>query len=212
MSKHYHPWLRPLNVPAVCPKCGAPELRRSHAKTRLEKFRRDHSTKRLFRCHACGWRGWLNEHTITYTARGITEFSVPETGDIPVPDVKLDELGTGTLIGDAHAGETSGRWPETGERGEELPPSFRAPPVKSDSDAGGGTVSEEPLPIERQPAPEETARLFRHVGKPCPACGAQKLHRSRHRTVFERLRKALSGKRPYRCHACGWRGWLPKEY
>jgi FlaA1/EpsC-like NDP-sugar epimerase len=41
-----------------CPECDAP-LHRSHARTLAERLRRDWGTHRLYRCHACDWRGWL---------------------------------------------------------------------------------------------------------------------------------------------------------
>jgi predicted RNA-binding Zn-ribbon protein involved in translation (DUF1610 family) len=41
----------------------------------------------------------------------------------------------------------------------------------------------------------------------CPDCGYA-LHRSRSRRLYEKLIKAVSGQRLYRCHECGWRGWL----
>jgi hypothetical protein len=40
----------------------------------------------------------------------------------------------------------------------------------------------------------------------CPKCGSE-THRSRARGVWERFRKQLTCKRPYRCHNCEWRGW-----
>ena len=43
----------------------------------------------------------------------------------------------------------------------------------------------------------------------CPACGSHRVFRSRTRTAFERYRRQLTSKRPYRCHACNWRGWGP---
>jgi hypothetical protein len=42
----------------------------------------------------------------------------------------------------------------------------------------------------------------------CPACGSDRVHRSRSNTLFERLRKFFSSARPHRCRACGWRGWI----
>jgi hypothetical protein len=33
------------------------------------------------------------------------------------------------------------------------------------------------------------------------------LYRSRLRSWFERLRRRVSGRAPFRCRACGWRGW-----
>jgi len=41
----------------------------------------------------------------------------------------------------------------------------------------------------------------------CPKCASLDIHRSRHRSLLERLRKFLTGKRPYRCRACGTRIW-----
>ena len=40
----------------------------------------------------------------------------------------------------------------------------------------------------------------------CPKC-AKSLHRSRTRSRWETFRRLLTGKRPYRCHGCNWRGW-----
>ena len=41
----------------------------------------------------------------------------------------------------------------------------------------------------------------------CPKCGSLDVHRSRHRTLLENWRKAITGKRPFRCRACGTRAW-----
>ena len=41
----------------------------------------------------------------------------------------------------------------------------------------------------------------------CPACGSNRVFRSKSRNAFERFRRQFTVKRPYRCHACGWRGW-----
>jgi len=41
----------------------------------------------------------------------------------------------------------------------------------------------------------------------CPKCGSEVVHRSRTRNQWELWRKEITGKRPYRCHACDWRGW-----
>lgn len=42
----------------------------------------------------------------------------------------------------------------------------------------------------------------------CPACGSQRVYRSRTRSAFERIRRQVTMKRPYRCHNCDWRGWV----
>jgi hypothetical protein len=41
-----------------CPKCKASDLRRSRARSKWEAWRKQITGKRLFRCGACGWRGW----------------------------------------------------------------------------------------------------------------------------------------------------------
>lgn len=45
-------------------------------------------------------------------------------------------------------------------------------------------------------------------GAVCPECRMSFLHRSHARSYFERSRRSWSDKRPFRCHGCGWRGWL----
>jgi hypothetical protein len=41
----------------------------------------------------------------------------------------------------------------------------------------------------------------------CLRCKSGKIERSRSRSKWEAWRKAITGKRLFRCHACGWRGW-----
>ena len=43
----------------------------------------------------------------------------------------------------------------------------------------------------------------------CPKCKSEKIHFSRSKSRFEIWRKRITGKRPYRCFDCGWRGWAP---
>jgi FlaA1/EpsC-like NDP-sugar epimerase len=43
----------------------------------------------------------------------------------------------------------------------------------------------------------------------CPACRGERVHRSRTRSIAERVKKARTTDRVFRCHDCGWRGWLP---
>ena len=45
------------------------------------------------------------------------------------------------------------------------------------------------------------------AGMLCPQCGAH-THRSHTRGFREKLVKALTSHKTYRCHECGWRGWL----
>jgi predicted RNA-binding Zn-ribbon protein involved in translation (DUF1610 family) len=48
---------------------------------------------------------------------------------------------------------------------------------------------------------------FETVTLPCPRCGSHDIHHSRYRTWFERARWRVTGRVPYRCHDCEWRGW-----
>jgi hypothetical protein len=41
-----------------CPSCRSGDLRRSRARSKWEAWRKQITGKRLFRCAACGWRGW----------------------------------------------------------------------------------------------------------------------------------------------------------
>jgi len=45
----------------------------------------------------------------------------------------------------------------------------------------------------------------------CPKCHSAALHRSRSKSKWEAWRKHVTGKRPYRCSECKWRGWGPNE-
>ena len=44
----------------------------------------------------------------------------------------------------------------------------------------------------------------------CPSCSKQ-IHRSRVRNRWEEIRRLFTGRRPFRCHGCNWRGWR-KEF
>ena len=41
----------------------------------------------------------------------------------------------------------------------------------------------------------------------CPKCKAGAVRLSRTKSSWEKWRKALTGKRPFRCRLCAWRGW-----
>jgi hypothetical protein len=64
------------------------------------------------------------------------------------------------------------------------------------------------------PAPSIAAMTADAIEGPivCGGCGSRRTHRSHIRTVPERLRKAVTLKRLFRCRDCGWRGWrLPLD-
>ncbi len=41
----------------------------------------------------------------------------------------------------------------------------------------------------------------------CLQCDSADIHRSRARSLQERLRRHFTAKQLFRCHRCGWRGW-----
>jgi predicted RNA-binding Zn-ribbon protein involved in translation (DUF1610 family) len=48
------------------------------------------------------------------------------------------------------------------------------------------------------------------VNAECPDCGGR-IHRSHTRGLNEKLVKTFTPYRAFRCHECGWRGWLTKS-
>jgi hypothetical protein len=45
----------------------------------------------------------------------------------------------------------------------------------------------------------------------CTACGSTRVYPSRLRNLYERLREAITGRHPHRCHQCGRRSWAEVE-
>jgi FlaA1/EpsC-like NDP-sugar epimerase len=71
-----------------------------------------------------------------------------------------------------------------------LPPSVPAPTAAASQ------------PTEAKPQPVLVA------GPTCPSCASGSVHRSRVNGALEHIHRQLTDKRPYRCYACGWRGWV----
>ena len=63
---------------AHCPNCNSKDLRLSHTRNRWERFRRDITGKRPYRCRACQWRGWRKT--------GLVEDEPTSTLRMKVPD------------------------------------------------------------------------------------------------------------------------------
>jgi hypothetical protein len=242
-----HPWLRSLDVTALCPKCKVLALRRSHTRTKFERFKREHSGMRIFRCHACSWRGWLDESKLRYsnTSDGEAHFLLEEGLDA-IPDIALDPLGKAPTAAPRLRPDDlpAVARPRLNEYPEELSLPLQEPeenhhssPDLPASDRSFSRIQEETVEVDNAPSTRERKRFpgeeelqpfdedlkpyshqegeqfhsqSRHKGKPCPSCGEYTLFRSRHRNVTEMLRKKFTGKRPYRCHKCRWRGWLAK--
>ena len=41
-----------------CPRCKSEDIHRSRTKSMWERWRKEITAKRVYRCRACGWRGW----------------------------------------------------------------------------------------------------------------------------------------------------------
>jgi FlaA1/EpsC-like NDP-sugar epimerase len=72
----------------------------------------------------------------------------------------------------------------------------------SPSDAPAVTVAAARRSTEAEPHPTLV------VGRTCRSCASGSVHRSRVSGSLEQIRRQLTDKRPYRCYACGWRGWM----
>ena len=71
-----------------CPSCRVGMANRSKARNTYERFWRERTYKRLFRCGKCGWRGWM------------TPLEFVGSGDVPDrPMVDLGRLDTSIPIG-----------------------------------------------------------------------------------------------------------------
>jgi FlaA1/EpsC-like NDP-sugar epimerase len=79
-------------------------------------------------------------------------------------------------------------------------------------DLTGLTVAADGATADPLPAEARSVSILNEVKspmeQPCPNCRSQTLHRSRARTLSERMRRRLSDRRLFRCTNCDWRGWL----
>jgi hypothetical protein len=64
--------------------------------------------------------------------------------------------------------------------------------------------AEEPSPA----LPGAAADIRTMEDQPCPHCRVGRAHRSRARTLPERIKRDYTTGRLFRCQECGWRGWL----
>jgi hypothetical protein len=61
-----------------CPKCNSKDLRLSHTRSRWERFRRDITGKRPYRCRACQWRGWKKPGLVDDEPTSTLRMKVPD--------------------------------------------------------------------------------------------------------------------------------------
>ncbi|MCZ7558038.1 MAG: hypothetical protein M5R41_16680 [Bacteroidia bacterium] len=234
-----HPFLRSSVVPAICPKCKAPALHRSHAMSSADQFRKNFTSKKRFRCHVCSWEGWLDETRLTYPSVSLVG-SVPtmngEEVDIPSillqdernrPDADFPLQVPGARSRNTQSRETAPQPPSRDQGVSDQPGDEEGTPERkngagraSNGHTAMGSDSSTVLP--RAELPDAEARPYsttvtpgfhhrsRHKAFGCPNCNEFNLYRSRSRNLGEFLRKKFTNKRPYRCHTCGWRGWVIK--
>lgn len=219
---------------AVCPKCQASALHRSHTTSTLEEKRKQIGHKRPYRCHDCGWRGWLEDAHLRYSAEGMKHKSRAATQqDIDIPNISLEAPfpHSGDEARKNHEASEQGEVSEQGwtQRGAEQgardtgddalhrehalkPDTVTKPDERADSQdtlPDFDRHAEAPVSSKESPGFHHRAR---HKILACPKCGEHALYRSRSRGVGETLRKKMTNRRPYRCHRCGWRGWLSKGF
>jgi uncharacterized protein with PIN domain len=231
-------WSLGSTVPALCPKCNAEALHRSHAHSSLEEKRKKLSSKRPYRCHECQWRGWLEESQLRYSAAVVKARVVTnEEHDVDIPDIALDDDGRETAArargadASADTAETqvsAGRQAPAGDRkrgrGRNSGRGLHATGADRKKDAASSDNEDvsngERLPdfeeSETRPLARKVDTGFhhhaRHTAKRCPGCGEASLFRSRSRGFNESVKKRFTNKRLYRCHRCGWRGWLNRGF
>jgi len=75
----------------TCPSCGSPRIRPSKSRSRWERLRRQFSTKRIYRCQACQWRGWGTEMLDQHASEEGRVRSAAPPPDIDAIDRALEE-------------------------------------------------------------------------------------------------------------------------
>lgn len=227
------PWLHSQTSPAICPKCHAPALHRSHTQSRFEERRKRMTGKRPYRCHSCGLRSWYDEAELHYPTSAQKPMAPGIAGkDVPVPDLQLDEGNEAPTPLMWESEQSLSSTAGEGKRAASKPSAPVSPPERSAEQEVSVKPVASVMPDLSSEDEEESQQLpdfDGHSGRPvsskvtvafhhharnksasCPACGDFALYRSRARNFKESLRKRLTHRRPYRCHHCGWRGWMKK--
>lgn len=218
-----HQWMQSLRDTSVCPKCHKYSLQRSTVHNKYEDFRKRHASARPYRCHECGWRGWLKENDLTYpstkelmelrkdtlTSEAFRPISLNYTFD-PNEDIRHHvQSDDGMQNPSIDASPVSG----TDAAEQTVPINPVQEQSVPDSKTGESSNFDFIFPAERKFADQLTSRSdrgHRGLGRTCPVCGETALHRSHSRGFLEYLKKKFSSKRPYRCNKCMWRGWLER--
>ena len=83
----------------TCGKCKSARLHRSRSRSQWERWRKQITGKVVFRCGACGWRGWAFDADLVSAAPAApaTFPEPPNLRDSPLArtergDIRLEEL------------------------------------------------------------------------------------------------------------------------
>ena len=74
----------------VCPACGSKRVFRSKTRSVFERFRRQFTIKRPYRCHGCAWRGWAADGAQAVSPEDVIDAATPPP-DLSAIDTALDE-------------------------------------------------------------------------------------------------------------------------
>ena len=73
-----------------CRKCKSGAIHRSHTRTTWENLRKQCTAKRLFRCRACGWRGWGDDFGMPFNSGELDADARPKRAAVDLSE--LDNL------------------------------------------------------------------------------------------------------------------------
>ena len=134
----------------------------------------------------------------TVTPSGIDKILRVRQRDVPAPDRLAREVASLERL--ALEGRATEALAQLRAIVPEFQPEAAAPAV--DRARAGPAAADERV----------RARSDEFAGQTCLACHSADVHRSRTHSFAERARRTIFRKRPFRCRACGWRGWqLPLE-
>ena len=74
----------------TCPACGSTRVFRSKTRSSIERFRRQFTMKRPYRCHHCNWRGWAADTAQTVSPQDVLGGATPPP-DLGAIDAALDD-------------------------------------------------------------------------------------------------------------------------
>ena len=74
----------------TCPACGSHRVFRSKTRTAFERYRRQFTMKRPYRCHTCNWRGWAPDAAPAVAPGDVLDAPAPPS-DLGAIDAALED-------------------------------------------------------------------------------------------------------------------------